>query len=158
MKEELKNILDDVETELLNIQTWINRNKMDSNVRYLNYYSVIRASGTIEQVMKSMIYEKLIENASEETKKYLEINILESSANPSIGVISNYLQSLNKNWKQDFDNYLQANNDKKSDLNSLVKLRNTFAHGNSFSIGIDTVIMYYRSGRSILDNLYQIIY
>ena len=40
-------ILRDCRIELENIQRWITANPMDSNVRYLTSYAVIKASGTI---------------------------------------------------------------------------------------------------------------
>lgn len=55
MESSLERILKDTLDELHNIKGWIDNNKLDSKVRYLNAYSVIKASGTIEQVYKYSI-------------------------------------------------------------------------------------------------------
>lgn len=58
MESSLERILKDTLDELRNIKGWIDNNKLDSKVRYLNAYSVIKASGTIERVYKNIVFEK----------------------------------------------------------------------------------------------------
>ena len=72
MESSLERILKDTLDELHNIKGWIDNNKLDSKVRYLNAYSVIKASGTIEQVYKNIVFEKLSENANEHAKNTLK--------------------------------------------------------------------------------------
>lgn len=45
----------DCEVELNNMQQWIDSNRLDSNVRFLTLYSVIKACGTVEYVFKNYI-------------------------------------------------------------------------------------------------------
>ena len=71
MKDELKRIADETHLELDKISNWINSNKLDFKVNYLNAYSVIKASGTIERIFKSMIYDRMSEGANDETCYYL---------------------------------------------------------------------------------------
>lgn len=154
MKDEYKQKLDDVLSELEIIREWINkdRNKFDVKTKYLISYAVVKASGSIETVFKQIIFDFLVFNARQETSKYLEKMILDSSSNPKTGNMSNMLQNISSEKRNIFDQKVKES-DKKDKLNSLVQLRNDFAHGGNINISIDTIITYYDAGRSILDIL-----
>lgn len=151
MKDDYTNILADTGQELQEIRGWINsgRNMFDSKTRYLISYSVIKASGAVEVVFKRIVFDSLADNSKEETKAYLEKMILESSCNPNTGNMSNMLQSISTEWRAQFDTEVK-NSGKKDKINSLVQLRNDFAHGDSISVSIDTVITYFDAAKDIL--------
>lgn len=157
MTEELSALIQEVSLELTRIKEWINDNKFDSKVPYLNSYAVIRASGSLEHILKAIIYNKLTENVSTETNQYISKMILESSFNPKTGRIINILQEISSDWAKKFDNYVSENTQKKGDLNSLIQLRNDFSHGNSINISIETIIKYYGSGIDIMNEIDRII-
>ena len=143
-------MIKDTETELNSIRQWINAgNQFDSKTRYLVSYSVIKASGTVEVIFKNIIYDYLIINANDKTKMYLEKMIVDSSCNPNTGNMSNMLQNMSSVWKESFD-HLVKESGHKDKLNSLVQLRNDFAHGESIAASIDTVIKYFKSAVEIL--------
>lgn len=144
-------MLDDTERELKEIRKWINkdRNKFDSKTRYLISYSVIKASGTIEVVFKHLIFDDLVVGAKEETKTYLENMIVESSCNPNTGNMSNMLQSISAERRKEFDEQVKESG-YKDKINSLIQLRNDFAHGDSINVSIDTVITYFKSAIEVL--------
>ena len=156
MNQSLEREINDTKQELLKIKGWIDNNKMDSKVSYLNAYSVIKASGTIEQVLKNILFDKLSDNISEEAKHYLSKHILESSYNPSTGQIQKLLQDINSSWWSSLDKMIAKKNHK-NNLNSLVQLRNAFSHGNSINESIDVIILYYESGIEIIKYLNEII-
>lgn len=150
-------MIDDARQEISNIRTWINqdRNQLDSKSKYLISYCVVRASGTIEVTYKNIIFDYLTTGAQSETVVYLEKMILDSSSNPNTGNISNLLQSVSVPWKTQFDQDVKEDNIK-SDVNSLVQLRNDFSHGKNINISIDTVLRYFESATKmlyILDNI-----
>lgn len=157
MTEELDALIQDVSSELIKIKQWINDNRFDSKVSYLNSYAVIRASGSLEQILKTIIYSKLTENVSAETNQYISKMILESSFNPTTGKIISILQEISSDWTKKFDNYIKENNQKKGDLNSLIQSRNTFSHGNSINISIEAIITYFNSGVEIMNKIDQIL-
>ena len=49
-----------------------NRNRFDSNVKYLISYSVIRACGTIERVMKSILFNRISKGINAEAMNYVK--------------------------------------------------------------------------------------
>lgn len=148
--------LEDCQREILKIEDWINHHQLDSNIKFLVSYAVIKASGTIEAVLKSSLYEYLSKNAMEETKSFLQKNILEASFNPSTKQVCNIFDKLNPLWSQTFQEQTKLLQEK-SDLNSLVSLRNDFSHGSSITTSIQTVKRYFIAGRRILEIIDNII-
>ena len=156
MNEDEKRILDDCDLESKNIKTWIDNNKFDSNVRFLVAYAVIKSSGSIELVFKSMIHTFLSQNCIDETKVFLAKNIIESSANPSPGIIEKYLEQFDGKRKVKFSDLLNGSQDK-GNLKSLVSLRNDIAHGRTINSSINVVESYFESGKKILETLEKVI-
>lgn len=158
MRADYENLLDATSHELKEIRKWINadKNKFDSKTRYLISYSVIKASGTIEVVFKKIIYDYLSAGAGEKTAAYIEKMILDSSCNPNTGNMSNMLQNVSADWKKLFDDQEKLSG-KKDKINSLVQLRNDFAHGDNINVSIDTVITYYDAAIDILKILNNVV-
>lgn len=158
MRDEYRQKLDDAMQELKCIREWINKdkNKFDIKTKYLVSYAVIKASGSIEVVFKKMVFDFLALNARSETSQYLEKMILDSSCNPNTGNMSNMLQNISAEKRNIFDQRVKVS-EKKDKLNSLVQLRNDFAHGDNINISIDTVITYFNAGNSILNILDEVI-
>ncbi len=142
--------ISDCETEIQQIKNWINHNPLDSNVRFLTAYAVMKACGTIEIVLKSEIYEYLATRTKNETKTYLNNAIVEASFNPSTGKIQSLIEQFSSVMAQQFKNSINGSNEK-VDLNALVHLRNDIAHGRTISISITTVERYFLSGKKILE-------
>ncbi len=151
MKSEYVQKLNDTQSELKEIRKWINadKNKFDSKTKYLISYAVIKASGTVEVVFKNIIYDVLSRGTGEEARQYLEKMILDSSCNPNTGNMSNMLQNISPCWKQTFDDEVKLSGNKDK-INSLVQLRNDFAHGDSIRVSIDTVLNYYGASIKVL--------
>lgn len=148
--------LNDCKIELGKIEHWINRNKLDSNVKYLVAYSVIKATASIEVIFKKMVFEYLAQGVIEDTKKYLSNMIIESSCNPGPGNIGRILEQINGQLKREFDETLKGTQ-QKGDLTSLVNLRNDFAHGRDVTATINTVVRYFDSGKWVLTVLDDIL-
>lgn len=148
--------LRDCEIELNNIQQWINNNILDSNVRFLTSYSVIKACGTVEYVFKQIIYDRLSNGANDEAKTYLNKSIIEASFNPSTGQMYRILEKINSEWKVEFENLIKGSL-QIGQLNSLVKLRNHFAHGSAITASINDVKSYYNAGVWILEKLCEVM-
>lgn len=145
-------LLQDCAIELNNIQQWISNHNLDSNIRFLTSYSVIKACGTIEIVFKQMIYDYLALGANDEAKAFLNKSIIEASFNPSPGQIYKLLEKINTTWKQSFENSISGTN-QKGQLKSLVELRNSFAHGSVITASMNDIKNYYSAGMWILEKL-----
>lgn len=146
MNEDEKRILDDCDLEIKNIKTWIDNNKFDSNVKFLVAYAVVKASGSIEIVFKSMINTFLSQSCINETKVFLTKNIIDNSANPTPGNIEKHLEQFDSRRKARFSDLLKDSQDK-GNLKSLVSLRNDIAHGRTITSTINVVESYFESGK-----------
>lgn len=149
-------LINDCKTELDDIKSYIMPKPLDSMVKYLVAYSVIKTCGTIEIVYKDIIYSHLIKNANNEAISYFSKNIKDSSSNPKTSKISSLLEQINPVWKDSFESQLKNSTDK-GHLNSLVELRNQLAHGNSITSSIDDVIRYFDGGCNVLNILDSIV-
>lgn len=149
--------LNDCQTEIRKIKEWINKNNLDSNIKYLVSYAVIKACGTIEIVFKDFICDFLSYGAIDETKVFLQKKIIDASFNPSTKQICNLFDNLNPKWKKDFESQLKGKQEKE-DLNSLVSLRNSFSHGSSINVSIQVVERYFNAGKFILGLIENIVY
>ena len=156
MNDDQIRILDDCEIELRKIKDWIQKNPTHINVKYLVSYAIVKSSGSIEIVFKSMIHNFLSTNCILETNKFLEKHIIDSSANPTTGIIESFLEKFDSTRKQRFS-ILIKDTHQKGDLRSLVNLRNAIAHGRDVNISINEVEMYFNSGRFILDKLEEVL-
>lgn len=87
-----KETLDDCSTELESIKSRVNKDQFDSMVKFLQRYAIIKACGTIETVVKSLIADHVEQHALPETQQYLETKVRDSSTNPktSINTIIRY--------------------------------------------------------------------
>ena len=148
--------LRDCEVELNSIQQWIHSNRLDSNVRFLTSYSVIKACGTVEYVFKQIVYDYLSSGANEEAKTYSNKSIIDASFNPSTGQMYRILEKINSDWRVGFENLIKGSS-QMGQLNSLVKLRNSFAHGSAITASINDVKNYYNAGIWILEKLCEVM-
>ena len=156
MNGDYRQTLRDCEVELNSIQQWIHSNRLDSNVRFLTSYSVIKACGTVEYVFKQIVYDYLSSGANEEAKTYLNKSIIEASFNPSTGQMYRILEKINSDWRVGFENLIKGSS-QMGQLNSLLKLRNSFAHGSAITASINDVKNYYNAGIWILEKLCEVM-
>lgn len=150
-------ILDDCKTELQTIKARIDKDQFDSMVKFLQRYAIVKACGTIETVVKSLISDYVEQGAKVETQHYIENKVRDSSTNPKTSLISSVLGDFSPDWKNQFEIEMKAHNQEKQSLNSLVQLRNDFAHGKSPNTSINTIINYYADARTIVSIVDQII-
>lgn len=149
--------LDDCSMEIDNINKWIDKNQLDSNVRYLVSYAVVKSSGTLELVFKKMIYDFLSDSAKREARDFLVSTVIDSSCNPSTGNMNKIIEKFDGSRADKFTQLVKGTDDK-AELNSLVQLRNDVAHGRTISQSINTIKKYYESGRHVLETLDSVLY
>lgn len=151
MRVELTERLNNCDDELKRIKERIDKDKFDDMVKFLQRYAIIKACGTIESVVKNMIADYVDSGTIPEIQNYISVKVRDSSTNPSTGNISNLLGEFSSRvWKENFDNKVKEHGTEKISLNSLVQLRNDFAHGQSPNTTINTIIRYFNDSRVII--------
>ncbi len=151
-----QNIIDDCQNDLDRIKHYIKEHPLDSICQYLICYSVVRASGVLEVVAKNIIFSYLSQNAVPEAVRFLEKEIVDSSWNPSCGRIQKILDKISPRWSREFQVKTHGTKEK-SDLNSLINLRNDFAHGQMITASIENIEEYFHGSCQVLRWLGQIV-
>lgn len=150
MNGDYENRLKDVMQELISIRKWVNRNKSNVFAKYLISYAAIKSCARIEVLVKEILYNFLTDKSNEYAQSFVSSYVIDSSDNPSTGRIAKFLESFSGEMKEKFDAKLKESCSIKSDLNSLVTLRNNFAHGRDITATIDTIIKYYKSAIEVV--------
>lgn len=150
-------VIRDCSSEIDKIKLLIEKDKINSNIKFLVSYSIIKTCGSIEIIFKTMIHEYLSKGCIDHTAKYLERSIIDSSMNPNTNKIKDLICQFDGHLGEEFENKVKEGN-LKNDLNSLVRLRNTVAHGRDVTVGISTVEQYYQSGIRVLMILEELLF
>lgn len=162
MNEDCRRLIQDCYQDITKIETLILHDQMATENRFLIDYSIIRACSTIEKCFKITIYEYLSKRVKLDTRAYLSKQLIDSSANPKVGIMESILSDINGRKCDIFKDKIQNHNSDniKSDLNSLVTLRNNVAHCNltSGTQSIGTIIKNYKSGVKVLRYLEDTLY
>lgn len=150
MSNDLMNEICNCDIELKAIQEYVKHNPIDSKVKYLTNYAVVRVCSLLESILKQLICDYLSYNASDEAKQFLKNQIIESSTNPSTGNIERLFENFNGTKAE-----LLKNNPTikglKSDINNLVELRNGISHGRSNATTITTVYRYFEASKKYIN-------
>jgi hypothetical protein len=129
-------------------------------VPYLTRYAIIRACGTIETAFKSIIADYCSYRSKKQVKAFLDSQVRENSANPTYDNICKLLKYFDTDWNNDFKNQINAHPRKyhmKTSLQSLVNVRNQFAHGGNPTISISDLIQYFLDSKDVIKILDRVV-
>lgn len=146
--------LDDCAAELAHLETLIiGLGPASAAVPYLTKYSIIKACGTVEQAFKTLIADFCDRRSKRQVKRFIQVRVRDASSNPSYGNMCKYLKDFDVDWHAQFKLRMDADVDRAqllASLESLVDMRNDFAHGGNPSATIGDVMDYFRHSRQIL--------
>ncbi len=149
-----KSLLDSCTNEINSIKQQINLLGATNNaIPFLVKYVIIRACGTIEQSVKTIIADYCEKGATLQIKNYISLTIRENSSNPNLYNINKMLTKFDKSWAKKLERDLKATKIKiklEKSLQSLVDARNMFAHGGNPSITFKNVMDYYIDSESVI--------
>lgn len=133
MKQELQDMLDDCAIELNDIETRMNAlPSLDKGRQYLTNYALIKACGTVELVYRSIVADYFSKLSDSRIDTYLDATIRKGSMSAKYENMKNLLGKFDEQWKKNFQNTVEARQDKEKLItasNSLVNNRHSFAHG-----------------------------
>ncbi len=127
---------------------------------FLTRYAIIKACGTIERALKTLVADHAESKQSQQVKNFLQSKVRESSMNPNENNIGQLLKSFYQAWATGFNEKLKLITDKerkKQSLKSLVEARNVFAHGGNPTTTIGQVKIYFCDCRDIMTLVDQVI-
>ncbi|MDN5334413.1 MAG: hypothetical protein PWP59_1675 [Sphaerochaeta sp.] len=147
----------DTMDEIVGIKAIIDKDPLSEIVPYLNKYSIIKVSGTLETAYKTIITDITTQGCSSiQPQNFISYSILESSKNPSYNNICSTLVHFDKNWYNSFKCQVSSLPNKNLVLDSLDKInkaRNTFAHGGNPMNNINSIIHDYTHAKIIIEIL-----
>lgn len=91
-------------------------------------YLAVLISGYLEQAIKELLLYYASQGARSQISRYVE-ETWPISRNMSTDNINTILNQFHSGWSQDFLKWLDAKDGRKNDINSVVRWRNSIAHG-----------------------------
>lgn len=147
MKQELQEMLDICSTELNDIEQRINELPLfDKGKQYLTNYALIKASGTVEFVYRSIVADHFSKLSDSRIDTYLDASVRKSSMSAKYDNMLKLLGKFDDDWRKNFQSAVKARGDKEKLIdasNSLVNNRHAFAHGKSPTATFLEIKQYY---------------
>ena len=91
-------------------------------------YLAVLVSGYLEQAIKELLLRYVPQGTRSQISRYIE-ETWPTSRNMSADNIEKVLNQFNTSWGQDFSVWLEEGVSRKNDINSIVRWRNSIAHG-----------------------------
>lgn len=147
-------ILDDCELELAEIEKIISKlSSFDKQVHFLTRYAIIISAAAMEKVCKELITNYCETGANAQMKSFLNKNFREQALNVKYALICKTLNRFDDDWNRTFKtdlNRLKSAGKWKTSLDSLIDLRNSFAHGGRPTTTFKAVHEYFRHSRRVI--------
>lgn len=148
MKAELQDLINDCTSEIADIESKIQAlPAMDKEVRYLTNYALIKASGTVEYVYRSIVADYFSRLSDSRVDTYLDSTVRKGSMSAKYDQMCNLLGRFDADWCKDFKSVVKADPDGQKMIaasNSLVTNRHDFAHGKSPTATFMEIKQYYQ--------------
>ena len=133
MKRELQDLIDECNTDIADIERRLQMlPPLDKEISYLTYYVLIRASGTVEYVYRSIVTDYFSRLSDSRIDSYLDAKVRKGSMSATYDNMCGLLGQFDNTWRDNFRVSVSADPDKNRIIaasNSLVRNRHDFAHG-----------------------------
>lgn len=147
MKQELRDLLDGCTTELTDIEYRISAlPPLDKGRQYFTNYALIKASGTVEFVYRSIVVDHFSQLSNTRIDTYLDSTIRQGSNSAKYDNMMKLLNKFDQTWGSSFKTAVQNNPDGQRLINasnSLVRNRHNFAHGQPTTATFLEIKQYY---------------
>lgn len=157
----VKGLIDDCRNEFTKIRALIQASPTVSDQRkFLTSYGLIKASGTLEQAYKTVLYD-MFSGTSPQISLFLDKNLKERNKNATYENICSMIAEFDPLWKDNFKNAVAADangNRFMRSMSSLNSNRNDFAHGRSFIASFNDINQYFEDSASLIEIMDQVIH
>lgn len=121
---------------------------------HFSKYLCVKASGLLENYIKSQIGDYADSTSPQAVAKYIKKNF-KNFTNIDYKKLCNFLESFDEQWKTDLESTLEE--EIISSLNTIIANRNNIAHGNNDSITMRSIETHYENLKLIISILDDII-
>lgn len=156
MKDELRQRMSDCLDELNDIESRIGKMKpLDRGKRYFTNYAIIRSSGTVEFVYRSIVADHFSSQLkNNRLNKYLYETIVRGSRSAKFDMMSGLLGKFDPEWSKKFKAAVQSSDNGERlirSVNSLVENRHNFAHGKESTATFTDIKQYYIHSMELIE-------
>lgn len=148
MKRELQDLINDCSAEIADIEVKLQAlQPFDKEVRYLTNYALIKASGTVEVVYRSIVADHFSQLSNSRIDTFLDAAVRNGQMSAKYEQMCNLLQKFDVGWRDSFKAAVLANPDGQRLMaasNSLVTNRHAFAHGKNPTASFQDIKRYYQ--------------
>jgi RiboL-PSP-HEPN len=113
-------------------------------------YLCILVSGYLERAIIEIVLEHSRQNSSPSIQRFVESRT-HNMTNLNSQRLQQLFGSLNPDWQRDLELFLV--DERKDAIDSIINLRNTFAHGRPAGITYDRVARYYEQIQKVIEHV-----
>ncbi len=95
-------------------------------------YLAVLVSGYLEQAIKELLLQYASKGDNNQLSRYIE-KTWPVSKNMNVNNIKLILEQFNESWSDAFLEWINEENNRKNNINSIVRWRNSIAHGQEFN-------------------------
>ena len=122
----------------------------DLEKSYLAKFLVVFICGVYEEVIESIINERIDRYGHSEVSKYIKDTLFAQFRNPDISAIKGLLGKFDDNWKTEITNLPQS---AQTAITNIVNDKNSLAHGNSVNLTLLDVRQYYNDSMVVINKI-----
>lgn len=119
---------------------------------YLANFICIRASGLIENYIKTRISDYSEKKVPKQISRYLSLKFADIT-NLKETKLRDVLGQFSQEWQNDFEELIRNNQQLKISLDSLIINRHSIAHGKHASLTLKMVRQYYEDVKTVINKL-----
>ena len=131
------------------------KDREDSNIESESHnakYLAVLVSGYLEQAIKELLLGYAFKESKPEVSRYIE-KTWPKSKNMQTGPIIEILGQFKQSWSEKFKDWLKEEESRKDNINSIVKWRNSIAHGeesNTTGVTLNSVRLKFETAKELV--------
>lgn len=122
----------------------------DLEKSYLAKFLVVFICGIYEEVIETIINEKVDKHRSPEISNFIRESVKNTFRNPDIANIKGLLGQFNIDWKLGINSLALESQDA---ISNIVNNKNSLAHGENITITLEDTLKYYRDSMVVINKI-----
>lgn len=156
MKSELQSLIEDCNAEMNDIESKLTSlDAFDKTKLYLTKYALMKASGTLEFVFRSIVAD-FFDDCSSQVVTYIEKTVRTGSMSSTYDNMKSLLKKFDDAWASEFQSRVNSASDKQRIIDSaksIVTNRHSFAHGREPTATFGEIKTYYTDALQLINIL-----
>ena len=141
-------IIEKIDIAISDIKRFSNNSELEKS--YLAKFLVVYICGIYEEVIETIINEKVSSSNDPEVCNYVKETLKNNFRNPDMGNIKGLLSKFDTNWKLEICKLPQ---DSQTAMDNIVNDKNSLAHGNDVSLTLIDILEYYNNSLAVIKKI-----